>query len=436
MTVLGFALLVSLASGLICGIFPAVTASRIDLVSTLKEGGTGHNRFRSAVIVGQTALGIMLTASAGLLITSFVNLTHRDKGFNPDHLLTFLFQLPNNQYKDKYPQFYQRYFEKLRALPGVQSVGGSRVLPMTTGNLIISFENPERPVLQGRKPRAELTPVSTGYFRSIQVPLLEGREFTDGDDMSSSQVMIVSQAFAQNYFPGEDALGKKLKPNADNGTPGGPPWREIIGVVGNVLHSATQHEMLPTIYLPASQLPNWCCLYSVVRTSLDPMSLEPAVRHLVSSMDGDIPVTQVRTMRDLLSLQLSQPRFAMVLVGAFAGLALILTVVGLYGVMMYSVSRRTREIGVRLALGAQRSTVLTMVLRDAAIHLLTGTAIGLTATVASASLLTTMLYGTGSRNPQVLVAGCIVVALTGLLAAFVPALRAAAVEPMQALRTD
>jgi predicted permease len=270
----------------------------------------------------------------------------------------------------------------------------------------------------------------------MQVPLLEGRDFTDGDDMNSSQVMIVSQAFAQNYFPGEDALGKKLKPNANNGTPGGPPWREIIGVVGNVLHSATQREMLPAIYLPASQLPNWCCLYSVVRTSLDPMSLEPVVRHLVSSMDRDIPVTQVRTMRDLLSLQLSQPRFAMVLVGAFAGLALILTVVGLYGVMMYSVSRRTREIGVRLALGARRITVLKMVLRDAAILLLTGIAIGLTATVASASLLRTMLYGTGSRNPQVLVAVCIVVALAGLLAAFLPALRAAAIEPMQALRTE
>ncbi len=184
--VLGFALLVSLVSGLICGIFPAVTASRTDLVSTLKEGGSasisGRNWFRSAVIVGQTALGIMLTASAGLLITSFVNLTHRDKGFNPDHLLTFLFQLPN-QYKNKYPQFHQRYFEKLRALPGVQSAGGSRVLPMTAGNLIISFENPGRQVLQGRKPRAELTPVSTGYFRSMQVPLLEGRDFTDGDDI-------------------------------------------------------------------------------------------------------------------------------------------------------------------------------------------------------------------------------------------------------------
>src|SRR5713226_4319644 len=209
--VLGFALLVSLVSGVMCGIFPAVTASRTDLVSTLKEGGSasisGRNWFRSAVIVGQTALGIMLTAGAGLLITSFVNLTHRDKGFNSDHLLTFLFQLPANQYKDTVPQFYQRYFGKLRALPGVQSAGGSRVLPMTAGNLIIIFENPERPVFQGPKPRAELTPASTGYFRSMQVPMLAGRDFTDGDDMNSSQVMIVSQAFAQNYFPGEDALG-------------------------------------------------------------------------------------------------------------------------------------------------------------------------------------------------------------------------------------
>src|SRR5260370_25484718 len=147
---------------------------------------------------------------------------------------------------------------------------------MTAGNLIIIFENPERPVFQGPKPRAELTPVSTGYFRSMQVPLLEGRDFADGDDMNSSRVMIVSQAFAQNYFPGEDVLGKKLKPDANNGTPGGPPLREIIGVVGNVLHSATQREMLPAIYLPTTQLTNLCCLYTCVRTSLDRLLLEPA----------------------------------------------------------------------------------------------------------------------------------------------------------------
>jgi hypothetical protein len=270
----------------------------------------------------------------------------------------------------------------------------------------------------------------------MQVPLLQGRDFRDSDDMNAPQVMIVNQQLVQKYFPGENVLGKKLKPNADNGMPGGPPWRELIGVAGSTLHSSTQREMFPAIYLPASQLPNWCCMYSVVRTSLDPLSLRPAVEQLVSSLDHDVPVTQVRTMRDLLSLQLSQPRFAMILVGSFAGLALILTVAGIYGVMMYSVSQRTREIGVRLALGAQRSTLLKMVFRDAAILLLTGMAIGLAATVAFASVLRAMLYGTESRNPQVLAAVCIVVGLAGFLATLVPALLAAAVEPLRALRSD
>ena len=438
--VLGFAFLISLASGLVCGIFPVITALRTDLVSALKEGTSAnlsaHTWLRSAVIVGQTALGIMLTAGAGLLITSFVNLTNRDKGFNPDHLLTLLFQLPDNQYKDKYPQFYQRYFENLRSLPGVESAGGSRVLPMTAGNLIMGFENPDRPALDGQKPRAQLTPVSTGYFHTMQVPLLKGRDFRDSDDMSATQVMIVNQALVQKYFAGKDVLGKKLKPNAQNGMAGGPPWREVIGVVGNTLHSSTEREALPAMYLPASQLPNWCCLYSVVRTPLDPSSLRPAVEALVFSMDRDVPVTQVRTMRDLLSLQLSQPRFAMILVGSFAVLALILAAVGMYGVMMYSVARRTREIGVRLALGAQRGAVFRMVFRDAAILLLTGVAAGLAATVAFASVLRTMLYGTDSRNPQVLAAVCIVVALAGFLATLLPALRAAAVEPLQALRME
>jgi putative ABC transport system permease protein len=438
--VLGFALLVSLLSGVIFGIVPAITASKTDLVSTLKEGGrsdiSGHDWIRSAVIVGQVALGIVLTAGAGLLITSFVKLTHADEGFNPSHVLTFLFETPDSRYKDTRPQFYRQYFEKLRALPGVQAAGGSVFLPMTSDGAFLSFVNPERPVPEGQQPNADLTLVSTGYFNTMQVPVLHGRDFSDADDMKSPQVMIVNQAFAQQYFPGEDVLGKKLKPGAGNGSPGGPAWREIVGVVGNTRHWATQREMTPAMYLPASQFPNWCCMYSVVRTSVDPASLEPEIRQLVSSTDRDIPVTQVRTMRDLLSLQLAQPRLAMVLLGAFAGLALTLTVVGLYGVVTYSVSRRTREIGVRLALGAQRSTVLKMVLRDAATLLTVGIVIGLTAAIASASVLKTMLYGTGSRDPLVLAAVCIVLAAAGLLAAYLPALRAAAIEPMKALRTE
>jgi predicted permease len=270
----------------------------------------------------------------------------------------------------------------------------------------------------------------------MQAPLLEGRDFTDADGMDSPKVMIVNQAFVETYLHGERPLGKRLKPGAGDGTGAALPWREIVGVVGNMQHSAIEREPHPAMYLPASQLPNWCCLYSVVRTSVDPRTLEPAVQQLMTTLDRDIPITEVRTMRDLLSLQLSQPRFAMVLLGAFAGLALILTVVGLYGVIMYSVSRRTREIGVRLALGAQRNAVLSMVLKDAAILVGLGMSIGIVATLASASVLRTMLYGTDARNPLVLTAVCLLVALTSLLAAYLPALRASAIEPMQALRME
>lgn len=190
------------------------------------------------------------------------------------------------------------------------------------------------------------------------------------------------------------------------------------------------------MYLPAGQLPTWCCLFSVVRTSLDPASLEVSVQQIVSSMDKDIPVTQVRTMNELMYSQLAQPRFATILLSTFAGLALVLTVVGLYGVMTYSVTRRTREIGVRMALGAERGAVLTMVLRDAAILLGAGIVLGIAAALISASVLQDMLYGTGSRNPVVLALVCAVVALAGVAAAFIPARRAAKVDPMVALRYE
>jgi len=438
--VLGFALGASLLSGVVFGIVPALTASKIDLLSTLKEGGysdiPGHHWLRSTVIVGQVALGIVLTVGAGLLITSFLKLTHLDEGFTPDHLLTFTFELPDATYKDTRPQFYRQYFEKLRALPGVRSAAGAHNLPMIDDLAMIGFENPEHPLPKGQQPNADLTFISTDYFRTLQVPLLRGRDFTDSDDMKAPQVMIINEAFAKQYFPGEDVLGKKLRPGASNGRPGGPPLREIVGVVGNIRHFGTQREMPPSIYIPVSQLPNWCCLRSVIRTSVDPMSLEPIVQRVVSAMDPNLPVTQVRTMDDLLSLQLAQPRFAMILLGTFAGLALLLTVVGLYGVMAYSVSRRTREIGVRLALGAQRITVMRMILHDAAVLLLIGIGIGVAASVASTSLLKTTLYGVNPRDPFVLLAVCASVAVTGLLAAYIPSIRAASIDPIKALRSE
>ena len=438
--VLSFAVFVSFAAGLIFGVVPAFAASKTDLVSTLKEGGRseiiGRDWLRASLIVGQVAVGLVLAAGAGLLITSFAHLVHTNEGFNPDHLTTLFFETPDARYKETRAQFYREYFDRLRALPGVQSAGGVMVVPMTNDSVTISFEDPEHPAPEGQRPSADLTLTSTEYFRTMQIPLLEGRDFSERDDTKSLQVMIVNRAFAQKFFAGEEVLGKKLRPGAGNGTPGGTPWRQIVGVVGDIRLEATQREMRPAMYLPASQLNTWCCLYSVVRASLDPISLASSVQQIVASMDKDIPVTQVRTMKELMFSELSQPRFATVLLSTFAGLAITLTIVGLYGVMTYTVSRRTREIGVRMALGAQRGTVLTMVMRDAAILLGAGIAIGIAAALVSASVLHDMLYGIGSRNPTVLVLVCVAVAVAGLAAAYIPAFRAAKVDPMVALRYE
>jgi putative ABC transport system permease protein len=438
--VLSFAMAISLASGVIFGLVPAITSSRGDLLTPLRESGrsetSGRHRLGSVVIAGQVGLGIVLTASAGLLVTSFIHLTHTDEGFNPDHVLTLLFETPDSRYANTRAEFYREYFEKLRALPGVQSAGGSILLPMTDNDAHISFENPEHPLPKGQWESAMMDVVSSAYFQTMEIPLLAGRDFSDGDTVQSPQVMIVNQAFAAKFFPGADPLGKKLKPGTSNGPTQPPAWRTIVGVVGNIRTAVTQRKSDPMYYLSARQLPNWCCMYTTARTSIDPLALEPEVRKLLASMDRDIPITDVRTMHNRIGLELAQPRFAMVLLSAFACLALVLTLVGLYGVMAYSVTRRTREIGVRLALGAPRGMVLKMVLRQAALLVVIGMGLGITVALASGSMLRAFLYGTDVRNPLVLASVCALVAVTGLLAAYLPARKAMRVDPSVALRNE
>ena len=434
--VLGFALAVSLASGLIFGLIPAITSARGDLLSPLKEGGRSEtdvrNRLGSLVIVGQVALGIVLTAGAGLLVTSYVHLARSDEGFKPDHLLTFMFETPDSRYMHNRSAFYRQYFEKLRALPGVEAAGGSLTLPMTDTSMHISFENPEHPLPPGQLEDARFDLVSPDYFQTMNIPLLSGRDFSDADTVKAPPVMIVSRGFAMKFLHTENAIGKKLKPEAGNPA----VLREIVGVVGDVRHGAMSRDLDPGYYLPTSQFPRACCMYSVVRTQVEPLSVEQAAKNLVASMDRNIPVTDVRTMQDRIGLELAQPRFAMMLLSGFSGLALVLTLVGLYGVMAYSVARRTREIGVRLALGAPRGTVFQMVLQHAAVLVVVGIGLGIAATLASGSLLQAYLYGTGARDPLVLAGVCGLVAATGLLAAFLPALRAMQVDPSVALRSE
>jgi predicted permease len=438
--VLAFALAMSFASSLAFGLVPAIASARGDLLAPLKDTGRGgmgdRSRLGSAVIVGQVALGIVLTAGAGLLVTSFLHLARNSQGFKPDQLLTFNFETPDARYGNVRPQFYRDYFDKLRALPGVESASGSMFLPMTGINAVVSFEDPEHYRPKGQFESARLDLVSPGFFHTMEIPLLSGRDFTDADTPKSQQVMIVTRDFARTFFPGENVVGKKLKPGVVAGPSAPPEWRTIVGVVGDVRSQATDLTMDPMYYLPASQLGNWCCLYSVVRTRVDPLSLEPQVRNLLASLDSDLAVNEVRTMQDRIGLQLAQPRFAMVLLSAFAGLALVLTVVGLYGLMAYSVVRRTREIGVRLALGASRGRVLGGVLRQAAILILMGTALGVATTVASGSILRAFLYGTSAHNPVVFAAVCGLMAVTGLLAAYLPARRAMSVDPSVALRYE
>ncbi|HKC70538.1 MAG TPA: ABC transporter permease, partial [Terriglobales bacterium] len=264
--VLLFALSVSVIAGLGFGVIPAFAGSRTDLVSTLKEGGRtevfGRDWLRSGLIVGQVALGLVLTAAAGLLIASFSHLRHTSEGFNPDHLTTLYFELPDSQYAKTRQQVYRNYFEQVRALPGVESAAGVMIVPMSDSDITISFEDPEHPVPEALQPSADLTPITPQYFSTMHIPLLQGRDFADRDDADSEQVIIVNKAFVDKFFAGESVLGKKIKPGAGTGKPGGPPWREIVGVVGNIRLGATQREMNPAMYLPAAQLNTWCCLYT------------------------------------------------------------------------------------------------------------------------------------------------------------------------------
>ena len=437
--VLAFSVALALLTSLLFSIAPALRLARTELAGPLKEGSRGSvqgaDGLRNGLVVAQITLGLVLLSGAALLIASFLHLLHRDLGFEPEHVLTFSISVPDSRYPEaKQAQFNHRLLEELRSLPGVTSVAEGVPLPLTGSQMTISFDIEERPAAVSNRPHSDIAIITPDYFHTLGIPLVEGRQFSERDDAKAPSVVIVNRAFADKFFPGENAVGKRMQPGASS-RDGEAPMRQIVGVVGNALQTPLKPEADPIYYVPYKQL-IWFVPPIVIKTSVPPAAMESSVRSAVASIDKEVPIYDVQPMEDLLAISIARPRFQMLLLASFAGIALLLTVVGLYGVLAYSVSKRTREIGVRVALGASRMMVQRMVLGQALLLVAAGVVLGLAGAFAASHVLTNMLYGVSPRNPLLLAIACCAITVTAGLAAFLPARRAASIDPMQALRNE
>lgn len=438
-SVLSFSVALALLTSLLFSIAPALRLAKTELTGPLKEGSRGdvrgQDRLRIGLVVAQITLGLVLLSGAGLLIASFLHLLHRDLGLQLEHVLTFNMSVPDARYPEaKQLEFNNRLLERLRALPGVTSVAEGVPLPLTGSQMTISFAIEERPGTRSNRPSSDIAIITPDYFRTLGIPVIEGREFTARDDSKAAPVVIVNRAFAEQFFPGENVIGKRMQPGASM-RDGADPMREIVGVVGNAVQTPLQMQADPIYYLPYKQL-IWFVPPVVMKTSIPPAAMESAVRAVVASIDKEIPIYGLQPIDDLLGAGIARPRFQMLLLASFAGIALLLTVVGLYGVLSYSVLKRTREIGVRVALGASRRMVLGMILKQAMLLVAAGVVLGLAGAFAAGQFLTNMLYGVSPRNPLLLAIACCAIAVTAAVAAFLPARRAASIDPMQALRSE
>jgi predicted permease len=436
--VLAFSIALTVFTCILFSLAPAVRLTKVDVVEALKEGSRGvtrgPERLRAALVVGQVSLGLVLVTGAGLLIATFLFLERRDLGFKADHVLAFDLDLPT-QYKAAQQEIFSaELLSRLRGLPGVQSAAAGWPLPMIGDQVEISFVIEGQPEPKPRRPRSDMAIVTPGYFSTIGMRLLQGRDFTERDDDAGLPVVIVNQAFAEKFFTGHNALGKRIESGATNGK-SGPLMRDIVGVVGNAKQSALELAPEPIYYLPYKQM-RWGIGTIVLRTTVAPRSVESSARAVVASLDKQIPMYRVRTLEELSSSAIAEPRFQMFLLGSFAVIALSLTVTGLYGILAYSVIQRTREIGVRMALGATRGGVLNMVLRRAMLLVAAGLFVGLAGVIAEENLLQSMLYGVRPNNLFLLIVACGLIVLSGFLAAYFPARRAASVDVVQALRSE
>ena len=438
--VLAFAAVLALSTAVLFSLAPAAQVMRADLTGALKEGAAniarGHHRLRSALIVGQVTLGLVLLVGAEILMASFLYLAHRDPGFRTDHLLTFGIGLSGPRY-DNAGQiaFSDRLIPRLRAIPGVQAAAAGMPLPLRGHEMGIAFDIEERPAAPADRPSSDMAIVTPGYFHAMGIGLLRGRDFSAHDDASAPRVLIVNEAFARKFFPGEDAIGRRIEPGASNIGEERTVMREIVGIVANAKQVPMTTDSDPIYYFPYKQL-SWDIGTVVLRTAVRPADVEPAVRAALAGLDKEAPMYEIRTGEELSAEAIAAPRFFTALMSSFAGIALLLTVAGLYGVLSYSVARRRREIGVRIALGAGRRAVLGLVLREAMTLVVLGMILGVAGGVGAERLLKNAAAGVRAGDPIFLAAACGIMAVASVVAAYLPAARAASVDPMQALRTE
>ena len=435
------AVIVSLLTGLIFGVLPALAASDQRLGISLNEesrGGTGSTRtrrLRSGLVVAELSLSLILLAGASLLVVSFNNLIHVSPGFQPAQLVTARVTLPGARYAEhaRTVAFFDAVLERLAAAPGVQRVGATTSVPFDEEDSRLDLTIERRTSESPFPVRVHTRLVSSGYFQAMGIPLVRGRVFSSHDAETSGNVVIINEAAARRYWPNEDPMGQRISIGATD------DWREIVGVVGDTRHEGLDAEADPAAYLPQRQ--RFLSLGSgfartvtlVVRTTGD-AAAAPLIRTVVAQVDAQVPIGLVRGMDDLIGDSIAPRRLNFVLVSAFAAIALILTAAGLYGVMSYLVAQRTREIGVRMALGATRGQVLQLVLREAGSMTLVGIAVGVGGALLLTRSMTSMLFGVSATNPLIYVSMSLLLALVSLLAIAVPSSRATRVDPLSALR--
>ena len=440
--VVAFTLAASTVTGILFGLAPALQISRPDVQETLKESGRSssgsrrHNRLRNALIVGEVALSIVLLVGAGLMFRSLLRLQSVNAGFSSQQVLTLRLSPAGTNYRTDadYIKYYDQVIQRVTALPGVEAVGAINTLPLDKGPQAGFRIEGREPLTKDKWPGGNYRTVSTDYFRTLNIPIVQGRAFNDRDTQTTPLVVIINQALAARDFPNENPIGKRI--NLGNTDANGQAvWWEIVGVTANVRSIELREEATPEFYLSALQ-DSFANMSLVIHTSVEPENMSAAVRRASAEVDKSAAVSDVKTMENIVGEAVTQPRFNLFLLGLFSAVALLLSAAGIYGVTAYSVTQRTHEFGIRMALGAQVGDVLRMIMRQGLLLIAIGVGVGLVASLALTRLLRTLLFGVSATDPLTFAAITALLMVVALLACYVPARRATKVDPLVALRYE